>query len=236
MIFKEKAENSDTDDVLERSREKVTDLLEKWKDPDRRVREEEASTDEEKKEEDERARRAESLSAPMRILATDDELADIPPEQREVVAREIASFRERANKRERDRIRKEEDYERQRLERLQAEKKNMSSETIAAPNLSKRAAPTSTYYQDPIKFSKEEKDNRQQEDSGADKDDASDELLEERRREQREDDLEHQFIERERKWLYREKHRIADIERDIRKDKEEEEERRRKREKASSTF
>ncbi|KAM5342324.1 hypothetical protein ACJ41O_013290 [Fusarium nematophilum] len=44
-------------------------------------------------------------------LAQDDELADIPPEMREVVAQEIAAFRERSNQRDMERLRREEEME-----------------------------------------------------------------------------------------------------------------------------
>ncbi|KAH7486527.1 hypothetical protein FOMA001_g4128 [Fusarium oxysporum f. sp. matthiolae] len=44
-------------------------------------------------------------------LAQEDELADIPAEMREVVAQEIAAFRERSNQRDLERLRKEEEME-----------------------------------------------------------------------------------------------------------------------------
>jgi RNA-binding protein 25 len=45
-------------------------------------------------------------------LATgEDELAEIPPEMREIVAAEIAAFRDRSNQRDRERLRKEEELE-----------------------------------------------------------------------------------------------------------------------------
>ncbi|KFA77440.1 hypothetical protein S40288_03115 [Stachybotrys chartarum IBT 40288] len=44
-------------------------------------------------------------------LAQDDELADIPAEMREVVAQEIAAFRERSNKRDLERLKREEEIE-----------------------------------------------------------------------------------------------------------------------------
>ncbi|OHF00416.1 hypothetical protein CORC01_04166 [Colletotrichum orchidophilum] len=44
-------------------------------------------------------------------LAQDDELADIPAEMREVVAAEIAAFRERSNKRDLERLKREEEME-----------------------------------------------------------------------------------------------------------------------------
>ncbi|KAK2066645.1 hypothetical protein P8C59_000441 [Phyllachora maydis] len=44
-------------------------------------------------------------------LAQEDELADIPAEMREVVAAEIAAFRERSNQRDLERLRREEEFE-----------------------------------------------------------------------------------------------------------------------------
>ncbi|KAI8931298.1 hypothetical protein NX059_011641 [Plenodomus lindquistii] len=51
-------------------------------------------------------------------LATgEDELADIPAEMREIVAAEIAAFRDRSNQRDRERLRKEEELEEQERKR-----------------------------------------------------------------------------------------------------------------------
>ncbi len=44
-------------------------------------------------------------------LTTDDELADIPAEMRETVAQEIAAFRERSNRRDMERLKREEELE-----------------------------------------------------------------------------------------------------------------------------
>ncbi len=49
-------------------------------------------------------------------LAQEDELADIPAAMREVVAAEIAAFRERSNQRDMERLRREEEFEE--MERL----------------------------------------------------------------------------------------------------------------------
>ncbi|EJT72159.1 hypothetical protein GGTG_09026 [Gaeumannomyces tritici R3-111a-1] len=50
-------------------------------------------------------------------LAQDDELAEIPPEMREVVAAEIAAFRERSNQRDQERLKREEELEEQERQR-----------------------------------------------------------------------------------------------------------------------
>ncbi|KLU92512.1 hypothetical protein MAPG_11457 [Magnaporthiopsis poae ATCC 64411] len=50
-------------------------------------------------------------------LAQDDELAEIPAEMREVVAAEIAAFRERSNQRDQERLRREEELEEQERQR-----------------------------------------------------------------------------------------------------------------------
>ncbi|KPI44127.1 U1 snRNP-associated protein [Cyphellophora attinorum] len=46
-------------------------------------------------------------------ISADDELSDIPAEMRETVAKEIASFRDRSNRRDLERLQREEEFERQ---------------------------------------------------------------------------------------------------------------------------
>ena len=76
---------------------------------------------------------AEVVTIPLTI---DDELSDIPAEMRETVAKEIAAFRDRSNRRDMERLRKEEELEA--LERKrnlgQPRPSRLASPTIAAPN------------------------------------------------------------------------------------------------------
>jgi RNA-binding protein 25 len=66
-------------------------------------------------------------------LATgEDELADIPADMREIVAAEIAAFRDRSNQRDRERLRREEE--------LEAEERRRSGRRVASPPPS--SAPT----------------------------------------------------------------------------------------------
>ncbi|KAK9470853.1 uncharacterized protein V1510DRAFT_404713 [Dipodascopsis tothii] len=212
-----------TQDLIHAHKPTVDAVLELWRDPDSRAYYEALHKDEDVVEDEDERRLAASEAAAARALAaTEDEMADIPEEQRELVAREIANFRNRSSQREKERILKEEEYERHRLARLEAEKKSIEG---VVPAVAGRRGSSSlpSYLQDPIKFAKGSDDRplrRRPDNDDDDKDDTPDEVLEERRREQREDDLEQQFIERERKWLYKEKARIADVERDMRRERD----------------
>lgn len=64
------------------------------------------------------AQNGEDVEVAFVSLATgEDELADIPAEMREIVAAEIAAFRDRSNQRDRERLRKEEELEEQERKR-----------------------------------------------------------------------------------------------------------------------
>ncbi|KAF2275611.1 uncharacterized protein EI97DRAFT_419935 [Westerdykella ornata] len=60
-------------------------------------------------------------------FSAEDELADIPPEMREIVAAEIAAFRDRSNRRDQERLRREEE--------LEAEERRRSGRRASPPPL-----------------------------------------------------------------------------------------------------
>lgn len=72
-------------------------------------------------------------------LSTDDELSDIPADMREMVAREIAAFRERSNRRDMERLKREEEVEKMERERMAggaggaARVNRLASPPISAP-------------------------------------------------------------------------------------------------------
>ncbi|KAK9248774.1 hypothetical protein V1506DRAFT_564220 [Lipomyces tetrasporus] len=203
-------------EALNSARKAVSDSLEVWKDPAKRAEEREKAVNENEENSEDRN--------VVRIAAGgDDDLTDLPPEQRAVVVREIAAFRERANQRERERIKREEEIERQRLERIQAEKRRTTaaSASPAPPSMPAKMRERANGYADPVAFNKGSA--REEEDLsglGPDADTLSDEALEERRREKREDDLEAKFIERERRYLREERARISNAEREMHREED----------------
>jgi len=72
-------------------------------------------------------------------LSTDDELSDIPADMREMVAKEIAAFRERSNRRDMERLKREEEVEKMERERMAggagagARVNRLASPPISAP-------------------------------------------------------------------------------------------------------
>lgn len=173
-------------------------------------------------------------------IAIDDELSDIPAEMRETVAKEIASFRDRSNRRDLERLKREEEIEQQERHR------NMNGDRynrLASPPPSAPAGPAGTNgipsgprgapagpkgfgtqiprdYQKGVTFVNgtaingssafEDEDN-----------DASDEELERRRKDRKDAELEKQFLDQERRWLNRERSRTAAVEREQARDGEE---------------
>ncbi|CCU76999.1 U1 snRNP-associated protein [Blumeria hordei DH14] len=182
-------------------------------------------------------------------LAMDDELADIPVEMRETVAQEIAAFRDRSNRRDMERLKREEDSEALERQRNGASRTSrLSSPGPKVPNgpaagtnnipLGPRGIPKAPSgpkitsqaprdYQRNIPFVNVSGVNGAI--SGGvwadceDEDDpASDEELERRRKAKRESELEKHFLDQERRWLNRERSRTAAVQRE--KEREEEDE------------
>ncbi|KAJ5804942.1 hypothetical protein N7474_010829 [Penicillium riverlandense] len=175
-------------------------------------------------------------------ITVEDELADVPPEMRENVAKEIAAFRERSNRRDIERLRREEEIESMerargsgsRISRLASPPASAPSGPAGGANgipLGPRGAPAGPKgfgvqipkdYQNGVSFVNGGSINgpsisidRDGEDS-----DASDEELERRRQEKRQAEQEKQFLDQERRWLNRERSRTAALEREKKRDKE----------------
>jgi len=172
-------------------------------------------------------------------LNVEDELADIPAEMRETVAKEITAFRERSGRRDLERLKREEEME-------QAERARN------APRSSRLATPPATIgggangipvgprdrgvqgaplgpkgfgaqipkdYQKGVTFVNGNGVNGHHEE---DEDtDASDEELEKRRSEKKNTELEKLYLDQERRWLNRERSRTAAVDREKNRDKDE---------------
>lgn len=174
-------------------------------------------------------------------LAVDDELADIPAEMRETVAQEIAAFRDRSNRRDLERLKREEEMEaleRQRNgaprpSRLASPGPQVPSGPSAGTNsipLGPRGVPNAPSgpklqgqqiprdYQAGVKFVNGSGINGSGGDiyfNREDEDsDASDEELERRRKLKKEAELEKQYLDQERRWLNRERSRTAAVQRE----------------------
>ena len=180
-------------------------------------------------------------------LTVDDELSDIPAEMRETVAREIAAFRDRSNRRDLERLKREEEIESlERARNSAAPRNRLASPISSAPTgpaggangipvgpRGDRAPPTGPKgfggqvprdYQKGVSFVNGTGINGagggwiDREDEDSD---ASDEELERRRKEKRDAELEKQYLDQERRWLNRERSRTAAVEREKNRDKEE---------------
>ena len=185
-------------------------------------------------------------------LTIDDELSDIPAEMRETVAKEIAAFRDRSNRRDMERLKREEEIEALERQRNsgQSRPNRLASPPPTAPSgpaggangipvgprdrgvLNAPAGPKGYQgsqvprdYQKGVSFVNGTGIN------GAsaglinreDEDsDASDEELERRRKDKKDAELEKLYLDQERRWLNRERSRTAAVEREKARDKEEE--------------
>ena len=179
-------------------------------------------------------------------ISADDELSDIPAEMRETVAKEIASFRDRSNRRDLERLRREEEVEQQERQRMMNGNRSsrLSSPPLSAPsgpaggangipvgprdrsNLNAPAGPKGFGQQIPRDYQKGVTFVNGTGISAAsafdDEDtDASDEELERRRNAQKNGDLEKQYLDQERRWLNRERSRTAAVEREKGRDADE---------------
>ncbi|KAK4169905.1 hypothetical protein QBC43DRAFT_374956 [Cladorrhinum sp. PSN259] len=165
-------------------------------------------------------------------LAPEDELADIPPEMRATVAAEIAAFRDRSNRRDLERLRKEEEFEEMERQRNGAPRKsrldspppsNNSNNIPLGPRVAPGPpnAPTGPRGQNRIDFVVGGTTNGNapqfKEEDSTDADD--DELYERERNKQRAED-DKIYLEAERKWANRERQRAAALEREHAREKE----------------
>ncbi|KAJ5172559.1 hypothetical protein N7492_005152 [Penicillium capsulatum] len=181
-------------------------------------------------------------------ITVEDELADIPPEMRANVAVEIAAFRDRSNRRDIERLRREEEIEA--MERARSSGSRINR--LASPPASAPSGPTGGAngvplgprdrnmpnapagpkgfgvqipkdYQKGVSFVNGGSLNGSQVyiDREGEDSDASDEELERRRKAKHEAEQEKQFLDQERRWLNRERSRTAALEREKKRDKEE---------------
>ncbi|KAF2424519.1 hypothetical protein EJ08DRAFT_414548 [Tothia fuscella] len=164
----------------------------------------------------------------------EDELSEIPQEFRETVAKEIADFRDRSIRRDKERLRREEEMEAR--ERANAGFAGSNNIPLGPRDRGVQGAPSGPKgrggihgaqipkdYQNGVTFingnsaalsnyiSKEDEDS-----------DASDSELEERRREKKAAIEEKSFLDYERRWLNRERSRAAAIQREKDRDANEE--------------
>ena len=161
---------------------------------------------------------------------TEDDLADVPEDMRATVAAEIRNFRDRSNRRDLDRLRQEEEMEQKerqraagsRMSRLASPPRGVpagSTNGIPLGPRDRTAGPSGapsgprghrgqmpSDYVNGVTFVGANGAvngislNREDEDA-----EESDEELEARRRKKREEDLEKQYMDQERKWLNRER-------------------------------
>ncbi|KAF7554254.1 hypothetical protein G7046_g6875 [Stylonectria norvegica] len=158
-------------------------------------------------------------------LAQDDELADIPAEMREVVAQEIAAFRDRSNRRDMERLKREEEMEELERQRNGASRPpRLDSPPAGANNVplgprssvpNAPSGPKSQNGQNRIAFvnggisNAEYSINREDEET-----DASDEELHRRQESKQKAEADKMYQEAERKWVNRERSRQAALERE----------------------
>lgn len=166
-------------------------------------------------------------------LPIDDELADIPAEMRETVAKEIAAFRDRSNRRDIERMKREEEIELQERTRMTNGDRPRTGSPPRGPSSvnppsGPRAVPTGPRGQ-PSGFPKDYAkgvtfvNGTDVSASSAfdDEDtDASDEELERRRQQKKQAELEKDYNDQERRWLNRERSRTAAVEREKTRDEE----------------
>ena len=157
-------------------------------------------------------------------LAQEDELADIPAEMRETVAAEIAAFRDRSNKRDLERLRREEEFEEQerlrngapRISRLDSPPAANSNMVPLGPRGVPNAPSGPRSRDRGVDFINGGSTNGHPSYSFRDEDDtdaSDDELYERELAKQRQED-EKLYIEAERKWVNRERQRTAALDRE----------------------
>ncbi|GAB1319245.1 PWI domain-containing protein [Madurella fahalii] len=156
-------------------------------------------------------------------LAPEDDLADIPAEMRATVAAEIAAFRERSNRRDLERLRREEEFEEMERQRNGAPRKSrLESPPPANSNmvpLGPRGVPNAPSgprgQNRGIDFVNGGSTNghapqfRDDDDTDADDDELYERELSKQRAEE-----EKLYLEAERKWVNRERQRTAALERE----------------------
>ena len=190
---------------------------------------------------------AEVVTIPLTI---DDELSDIPAEMRETVAKEIAAFRDRSNRRDMERLKREEEIEA--LERQRDTNRSRPNRLASPPPTANgvrgangipvgprdKSVPNAPSGPKGYQGSQMPRDYQKGVtfvngtgingagggwiDREDDDTDASDDELERRRKEKREAEAEKLYLDQERRWLNRERSRTAAVEREKGRDKDEE--------------
>lgn len=238
-------DDTDREERIDGARQSLAIVLSNLTHPSVPTKTEEASTvdrdgDVNMQEKDGKETPAEVVTIP---IAADDELSDIPAEMRETVAKEIAAFRERSNRRDLERLRREEELESMERARNAGNRANrLASPPPSAPSgpaggangvpLGPRDRSIANAPSGPRGFGVQIPKDYQKGVSfvnghgmpidGEDEDtDASDEELERRRQEKKNAELDKQFLDQERRWLNRERSRTAAVERERKRDKEE---------------
>ena len=165
-------------------------------------------------------------------LTVDDELSDIPAEMRETVAKEITAFRDRSNRRDMERLRREEEIEAQERQRNnQPRPSRLASPPLASPTNGVPSGPKDKAIPNAPLGPKGYQTNGPKSVafvSGVngvppedDDTDASDEELERRRTASAAAEAEEAFLAQERRWLNRERSRAAALERERARDRDE---------------
>ncbi|KAL6851093.1 hypothetical protein ACO1O0_008221 [Amphichorda felina] len=167
-------------------------------------------------------------------LAQDDELSDIPAEMREIVAGEIAAFRERSNQRDMERLRKEEE-----MEEMERQRSGMSRPSrLASPPSGAGAnnvplGPRGSVPNAPSGPKGQNGPNRVSFVNGGvsnaeysmyredDDTDADDEELYKRHQAKHKAEADKAYAEAERKWANRERSRQAALERERERERQE---------------
>jgi hypothetical protein len=163
------------------------------------------------------------------IAQAEDELSDIPAEMRETVAAEIAAFRERSNRRDLERLRREEELEaRERGSRTSIPTGPGGSNGIPSGPKGIHGAPSGPKairgvqiprdYQNGVSFTNGSNELDKYLGKSDEDTDASDGELEQRRRKKKEAEQEKAYLDYERKWLNRERARAAALDRERKKD------------------
>lgn len=179
-------------------------------------------------------------------ITIEDELADIPPEMRANVAKEISAFRERSTRRDMERMKREEEIEA--MERARSSGSRINR--LASPPLSAPSGPAAGIngiplgprdrnvlnapsgpkafgvqipkdYQKGVAFVNGGSLNGVSIDREGEDSDASDEEIERRRQDRVKAEQEKQFSDQERRWLSRERSRTAALEREKKREDEE---------------
>lgn len=259
--YLENLENPDTADrrefQVDTAKSNLAQILADFKDPSKHApkpSETPAPLEKSTPKPDENTPQPEIVTIP---LSADDELSDIPADMREMVAKEIQAFRERSNRRDMERLKREEE-----IERMERERNNPSSRinrlaspppsaptgpsggsnaipigpsrmragTPSAPRIPTGPSTGPRDYQKGVSFANGGAPNGFAYTREEEESDASDSELERRRKERKAADLDKTFLDHERRWLNRERSRTSALERE--KQRDEDDKRRREAESA----